>query len=168
MRDGNSQKGFSLIELVIYIAVFSFTLSTTVAFTVLFLRSYGDLKISNNINNSAVVSLERMVREIRSAESVDLVQSILNTDQGRLVINTTDEFGEPLELDFYLSGGSLLLGKNGVYFGMLTRDGVSVDKLLFRVSNNGVSDIVKIEMDLTNNIGEKSKTETFSVSALLR
>ena len=163
-----NHNGFSLIELVIYISIFVLILSIVISFTVVFLRSYGNVEISNTINNSAIVSLERMVREIRFAENINTTLSILNSPQGRLVLNTNDDIGQPLVLDFYLNNGVLELRKDGVYFGALTNKDVFVERLLFRLSNNGVSDIVKIEMDIKSTLGSLSKIETFLASALVR
>ena len=142
-------KGFSLIEMIVYVSILSVVFVIVVNTLLIVSRSYSSIKVSLDINNSATVSMERMIREIRKARSIDLIQSTLNSHPGRLVLNTIDEEGLPLVVDFYLGNDTLKLKEGGVFSGDLT-DGVNVTNLVFRRISNGTSEAIKIEMELSN------------------
>ncbi len=73
--------GFSLIETIVYIALF--VLISTVLVGTLFglLRAYTDLRVNDDLLDSAHVSMERMMREIRDAASIDPA-SVFASDPG--------------------------------------------------------------------------------------
>lgn len=156
-------KGFSLIEMIVYVSILSVIFVIVVNTLLIVSRSYSSIKISLDINNSATVSVERMIREIRKANSVNLAQSTLDSNPGRLVLNTTDDAGLPLIVDFYLEDDTLKLKEGGVFSGDLT-DGVDVTNLVFRSISNGTSEAIKIEMELSNG----SKNKIFYNTAVLR
>src|SRR3989344_2406588 len=114
---GNFRKGFSLVEMLIYIAILALMLSVIMNIIVSTVRSERVIKVLRNVEDSAILSLERIVRETRQAESVNLVSSDLGSNPGKLVL--TDALGSP-RAEFYLSSGRLFLKENGVDVGALT------------------------------------------------
>jgi len=163
-------KGISLIEMIVYVAILSAVFVLVINTLLIVTRSYRSIKLVNDLNNSASISLERLTREIKLANSVNTTLSVLNSTStpGRLVLNTVDEFEAPLVLDFYVDNGLLKLDKNSASFGVLTRDNVLVTGLIFRHTTASTSEAVKIEMELTGTEGDETKVENFYVSAVLR
>jgi type II secretory pathway pseudopilin PulG len=156
-------KGFSLVEMVVYVSILAVVFVIVVNTLLIVSRSYSSIKISLDINNSATVSMERIISEIRKANSVNLVQSTFDSNPGRLVLNTVDNVGLPLIVDFYLEDDTLKLKEGGLFSGDLT-DGVDVTNLVFRRISNDTSEAVKIEMELSNG----SKNKVFYNTAVLR
>jgi prepilin-type N-terminal cleavage/methylation domain-containing protein len=168
MKSLSRQYGFSLIEMLVYVAILATVFILVVNTILVVTGSYSSIKSSNDLNNSALVSLERLVRETRQANSIDLVQSVFGAHPGRLVLNTTDKNNDPLVIDFYIENNQLKIKKNGVLSGALVRDNVIVDNLVFRNLSTTTSSSVKIEMTLSVSEGKVNKTEKFYSSVVLR
>jgi len=160
--------GFTLIEMIVYVAILSAVFILVVNTILIVSRSYSAIKVTSDINSSASISLERLIREIRLASGVDTIQSNLGTHPGRLFLNTVDSLGAPMTLDFYIENNLLKLKKNGVLSGTLVRDNIQVTNLIFRHIELGVSEAVKIEMRIQGTEGKSTKTEDFYGTAVLR
>lgn len=169
LREGEGTKkgGFSLIETIFYVSILTILLLVITESFVSIAVSYRRLKISGNIEVSAAVSLERMMREIRAADSIDAA-SILDASPGKLVLNSTPGGGGTQQIEFSMQSGKLSLVANGVVVGPLTNAGVAVDKVIFRKINNGKAGGVKIEMELSGGSGKIYKSLPFFTSAIIR
>jgi len=169
-RSASPQKvwGFTLMEMIIYVTIVSVIFVLVVNTLLILSRSYKSIKLTNDVNNSATISLERIIREIRFSNSVNTGSSILDTNPGKLVLNTTDVSGSPQTLNFYIEDGILKLDKDTTFFGNLTRDNVEVTNLIFRHINASTSEAIKVEMELTGTEGNATKVESFYTSAVLR
>src|SRR3989344_3225926 len=133
-RRQSSVSGFTLVETLVYIAALVLLLVAVFGLVISLLRAYGAFARSRDLNVSAAVALERMGRDIRAAQSINLAASTLDAHPGRLTLTegaTTTEF--------YLSSGTLHVRESGVEGGALTRPGVSVDTLIFRRLDSGTS-----------------------------
>ena len=164
----HTHRGFTLVEMVVYTAMLVVILLIIVSFIVSFGKAYNVLKSTIHINNSAIVSFERMVREIRLASNVDTAASILDTHPGRLALTTTDASGAPITLEFYINSGALMLRQEGVDVGPLTRSDVTITNLVFRSFSNGRSEAVKVEVTLESVVADTTKVKNFYGSAVLR
>src|SRR4051812_39663825 len=85
----SSKKGFSLIEMLIYIAILTIIFLMIVETIIGFSSSYRTLGAQRIIEHSAMESLERLTRDIRGATSVDVLNSTLGTSPGVLKLTTT-------------------------------------------------------------------------------
>lgn len=169
MKKGYRQlkKGYTLLETVIIITIFSLIIIVVMNMLSIFVSSYRDIKVSNRINSSAMIALDRITREIRIASSVDYINSTFNTHPGRLVLNSSYN-GSPVTIDFYFDNGILKMKRGGVEIGALTRENVAVDNLIFYSSSNSISQIIRTDIDLVANIGATVKTATFYSSTVIR
>jgi len=157
-------KGFSLVETLIYIGLLAMIIASLVGMLVNMSRAYKQIKISRQVQTSAVSALDRIVRDIRNAESVDLTQSSLNTNPGILALNTTDAGNSPQVLKFFISSGVLRMSQGGSDLGPITMSNTIVSNLVFRLMNTGISEAVKIEMTLISG----GKSGNFYATATLR
>jgi len=168
MLNLNKKKGFTLIEMIIYITILSALFILIINTLLLISKSYKSIKLTNDINNSASASLERIIRELRLAQNVNTSLSLLSSSPGKLVLNTTDNLGTPIVLDFYVENDTLKLNEDGVLSGVLIRDNVKVTNLIFRHIISTSSESVKVELTLTGSEGNTTKTENFYSTAVLR
>lgn len=157
------QKGFSLLEMLIYVAILAFLMVTVVATLITMTRSYSILKVSKNLNHAAIVSLERMTREIRGASSVVVGQSTLDASPGRLYLQVGTDTTE-----FYLDAGMLKVNVNGVYQGPLTTADVAINSLIFTLSTTTESEAIKIDLMMESGVNERHKREQFQSTVVLR
>lgn len=90
-----SSSGASLIELVVYVAIFS-ALSVVVVNTLLSLSSsYGRMRALRVITGDAHTALERFVREIRLASDVDGAGSVLDVNPSFITLVTVKSHTDP-------------------------------------------------------------------------
>ncbi|MEI8130384.1 MAG: hypothetical protein WCG55_02670 [bacterium] len=112
-------------------------------------KSYRVMRSTNDLIDSAHVSMERMTREIRGATSIDLTTSVFGTDPGVLKLNTTDSLGVSKTVEFDMTGGALEMVDSS--YGTptdLTGESVAVTSLIFRKITPAHGSAVKVEMTL--------------------
>jgi type II secretory pathway component PulJ len=160
---GGSKQGFSVIEMLVYMAVL---VTVTLAGVLTYLSLSTNLvryETERALSHAAQVSLERMVRDIREATSVNTGLSTLGTSPGVLTLvsgATTTKFS--------LSTGNVLLTRNGVDVGPLTNDNVTVNQLMFTRYTGTSTELIRIALTLSASNKAASTTQTFYSSAVLR
>ena len=159
----SKKAGFSLIESLIYIAIIAIMTALIVNILLSTVKSYNSLKISRNINNSAITSLERIIREIKASDDIDVVNSVFDVNPGKLTVKNATTTSE-----FYLDGSVLKIKENGIDAGALTHNEVFVDNIVFSMADNGTSKGIKIEMTLSSSHQNLSKTKKFYSFGVLR
>ena len=138
--------GFSLIEMVVYVAIAAGILTASVNSISVLMKSFNNARVTSKINNSAEAAMERMTREIRTAYSINPA-SVFGSSPGRLKLDTYDEAGATTTADFYLDNGTLKLSEGGGTANPLTLNGISVSNLIFyQMANSTTSKAVKVEM----------------------
>ncbi len=161
MKTSKLTKGFSLIEMVVYISILVFMLTIIVGVVFSVIRSDRVIKSVRSIANSAVVSLERISREIRLAESVVTGSSILGVHPGKLVLETLDESGATHTVEFGLVNGRLVSTEDGVETGELTEASARVTNLVFSLSTATTSQGVRTEMTIESGTSTHYRVENF-------
>jgi prepilin-type N-terminal cleavage/methylation domain-containing protein len=157
------QQGFTLIEMVIYIsllALFSvFVINSLISMS----RSYTFVRTSHEINTSAYTALERMTREIRESDAVNVGASTFGTSPGQLSLTQSTT-----TLVFKVTNGTLYLQKDGVTEGPLTAKNITVDSLKFYRITASSTEAVRLELGLANGSGIYSDHATFYSTVILR
>lgn len=161
------KKGFSLVEMVIYIAILVMMLAIIIQVLLSIMGSNRIVRAVRNIETSAVTALSRMGREVRRAESIDLVSSTLGTHPGVLSLDGESD-GVAYSVDFYLADGRLRLKENEVDVGALTQASSTVTNLVFSRFSATDTEGVKIQMTIESGTSTAYRIETFYSSILLR
>ncbi|MSU55098.1 MAG: hypothetical protein EXS46_00985 [Candidatus Taylorbacteria bacterium] len=167
-NDVASWRGFSLAEMVIYVGLLAFVMVAMVSMLLGMSRAYDHLKVSRHIQSSAITALDRMVRDIRNAQSVNVLGSTLGTSPGVLTINTTTATGTPQTFQFLVSNGTLRIKMDGADLGPLTLSDVTVGSLIFQQMSTGISQAIKIDLTLSAGSGAAARTAKFYATAILR
>lgn len=157
------KSGFSLIESLIYITILSVTAVLVISIILVIAKSYNNLNTLKSINNSAIVSFERITRDIKTANDVLVIDSIFNTHPGKLVLQvgaTTTEF--------YLNQGILRVKENTVDTGPLTQQKSFIDNLVFRLFDNSNTKAIGIEMTVSTVDKGATTTKSFYTTSTLR
>ncbi len=162
------RRGFSLVEMVVYIGVVSLLTSVLVATLIPLARVYGNLAASRDVNASAYAALDRFVREARAADAVISAESVLGAHPGSITFAKTDSERVATSVRFSLVGGALHVFENDVDVGPLTRASVTVESLVFRYAASGSGKMASVEVTLTGSHGRATKTAPFSAGAVLR
>jgi type II secretory pathway pseudopilin PulG len=159
----SASAGFSLIEALVYLSI---TVVLAGALVTTFLSLNTTLlrnRTERELTHSASVSLERMVRDIREANSVDTGMSTLGSSPGVLELESASGTTR-----FYLSSGALVVNVNGTEIGPLTSDAVTVQGLVFQKYTGSTTDMVRVGLTLSAVSRAASSTRTFYTSAVLR
>lgn len=156
------QKGFSIIELIVYLAVLS-AISILAVGTLLSLsQSYISVIVSRNIHSAAAASLELMGREIRASSNIH-ASSTLGLHPGLLSL---DRSGTTTE--FFLASTTLRVRENGDDIGALTNEDAEVTNLVFYQLDNGTSKGIRIELEITSSARGFTRVERFYDFIVLR
>jgi hypothetical protein len=134
-----------------------------------FVRANRKIKISKNIESSAISVFERITREIHDAKDINMTESIFNTNPGILELSTTDDSGNNRVVKFYVDAEQIIhMSEDGVDIGALTLQNVKATNLNFKLINTPNSKAVKIEMTLQSGANDEVKTNNFYNTAILR
>ena len=167
MTNNKLIKGYSLVEMVIYIAILSIVSILVINTVLSFTKGYRDVMALRMIDHSSIDVMERMTRDIRSATQIDNGNSVFGTNPGVLVLVSTVN-GVSTVTKFYLEKGIIKLDINGSYFGPLTLSNTTVNSLVFTKLDSGISSAVKIDMTVSSTAGGVTKTKTYHSTIVLR
>lgn len=160
-------KGFSLIEMIIYVAIMAMILVVIVNMLSVMILSQKKIKSHRIIEHSVNVAFERMTREIKSAESIDFNESVFGGNPGKLVLNTYNQDGGLKQIEFFIENG-ILKFKDGDLVGPLVDQKSQVANLIFYNLAEGNVRAVRIMMSISAGNGQFQKTETFYTGATIR
>ncbi|MES2953329.1 MAG: hypothetical protein V4674_02115 [Patescibacteria group bacterium] len=156
-------RGYTTMELVVYLALFIvLSLFLTQALSTM-ARSFLALRLNQSVTASASDILERMVRDMRLASSIDTAQTIFDASPGKLVLQagaTTTEYA--------LLDGAITLRENGISTGQISNPGVVVSSLVFRKASSTSALSVRAEFSLYDKRAASTTKRTFYGTALLR
>ena len=162
------RKGFTLIEMVIYIAFVSTFSVLALNGVLLATKVFSDFRITRNLNNTAEVILDRVVREVRQAYDVDQVESSFGAHPGKLTLKTIDPSDIDTTIEFYLDNGNVKVKEGGVDSGFLGSRDVMVDIFVFDLITNSNTKAVRTRLQLTAQRGSLQKIKTFYATTILR
>ncbi len=163
-----TKRGFTLIESIIYAALASLLVIT--CFTLLFnmMRVYANFRSARTLTHSATVGLDRILREIKQASSVDTANSTFNASPGRLKLNTTDSSGNPTTIDFYVRGNVIVAQNGSGVVATTTDEALQITNLIFRNHPTTNSEAVSIELTLTDSRPATARSAKFYGTGVLR
>lgn len=160
--------GYSVVEILVYLAIFA-SLSILVINSFITVLSTFDMTRSNrDLLESGATAMERISREIRQSESIDIANSTLGSSPGVLQLNSTDSGGSPIVIRFTTSNGALNLYEAGALIGNLLGQNISVTNLVFRriITTNG--EAIKVELTIQDTSGKSPRSENFYNTIILR
>ncbi|MBU0975447.1 MAG: type II secretion system protein [Patescibacteria group bacterium] len=81
-----SEKGFTLIEIVIYIGIVAAVLSTVILFLVNIIEGISKSVAIQEVQHNIRFSMAKIKLDVQEADSLDFASSVLDNDDGKLVI----------------------------------------------------------------------------------
>ena len=160
-----SKKGFTLIELVIYTAVFVIIATLLTSFVFNLIGVQAKIRISKEVLENSQRAMEIMLWEIRHAQNVYASTSLFDAHPGQLSLETsqntpTDE--ETTYLDFYLDENDrLCLKREGAEDRVLVSENIKINNLVFNYLTASSTKSVRIELSAVYN----SPTEKITYQA---
>jgi len=161
------QRGFTLVELLIYMSILAVVTILVVSTIVITMRAFGRMKVARVVDDSAKSAIERMVNEIRYASST---AGTFNTHPGSLTLSTTDRTsGLPTTIEFSYNSGALRIKEGAGSYQNLTPTNAEVTNLVFRsITASTTSKAIKIEMTIKAQNGTYEKVSNFYDTVILR
>jgi Tfp pilus assembly protein PilW len=157
-----------MIEMIVYLAIFA-TLSILVINSfIVMTSSFSASRTNRDLMESGSTAMERIVREVRQASSIDTSNSVLASSPGTLQLNSTDTNGNVVLIKFMAESGDLNLYQGGALSGNLLGSQISVTNLVFRRIATTQGEGVKIEMTLQDTRTQALRTENFYDTVILR
>jgi type II secretory pathway component PulJ len=147
----NSQNGYSLMELVVYIALFAMLSIVMTRSLITVMRTYASAKTYRTLQTNGELVMERVAREIREATTI--TSATYDSSPGALALSGIDSTSAVHTASFSVSSGVIQINDNGTTTALSTSD-VTVSSLIFRhMTTAGGGHAIKIELTLTTNRG---------------
>ncbi len=165
-----TDKGFTLMEALIYVAIIALLTVVVVNTAMVMTVTSAKARLKQNILGEGGVSLERLVREIRLADSVDVSGSTFGVHPGVLKLNTiigaSDETSTTRE--FYLTGNTLMM-KEGSDDAVPFTENINITRLVFyHIDTATTSKAITIEMTAEDTVRKLTESRTFYTTSVLR
>lgn len=162
------ESGYTIIELLVYIAVLAFMMMIIVSSLIGISQVYRQVRIVEVLNSNANTAVETIAREIRTAISVDTGASTLDSASGVLKLNSRTLAGDTKTVTFSLSSGRVEMSENAVSLGPITSVNATVSELYFEHIDTGVSEAVKYYATVNVGSGDYARSETFYNTIVLK
>jgi len=136
-----NDNGFSLIEMLIYVALVATIISSVVFFGIWIIRVSVKSRINSDVMGNARSAMETMAYEIKKSQSVYAPTSVFDSNPGQLSLEQTNAAGSDESssfIDFFICGQSLCLKREKANPIILTNNSVRVTSLLFSQRLNSI------------------------------
>ena len=146
----SNKKGFTLIEILVYASLLALLIVLMANAVASLSHIIGEAKTERALRSSAEAALERITREIRFADTVNMGLSVLNTNPGTLVLTSINPFTETAQtITISVTGNRVTIQKDANPVEYLTSDNTTVTNLIFRrIVNGTVSESIRAELTI--------------------
>ena len=164
----DNKKGFTLIEMLIYIALVG--MISVVLFGILFfiIRANNKIIALSRVNSNAYSTMERMTYEIINSQYIYIPTSnfvnynydLSAEDQLSLATEIGSSSNEDINyIDFYLDNNALFIKEEGSDPIALSSSDVQITKLEFSYFRNGERESIQIDISIKANNSSLSDSE---------
>lgn len=168
-----NKRGFALVELLVYIAIFVILILSVTLFAIAFIKTTAKNRIKKEVSLGAYSAMKSMVYEIKRANSVYAPTSIFGIDPGQLSLETSQELpnGEEITyLDFYLDNDNrLYIKRENQEPQLLISENLKVASLEFEyLASSSESVHVDLTLEYDTTVSEYQYSYNLSSSASIR
>jgi hypothetical protein len=156
--------GFSIIEIIIYLAIFTTMSIIVINSFITILSSFSAIRTNQDLLEGGSVSMDRISHEIRQAKNIDIV----NSTSEILQLNSTDTSGNSAVIKLAKVGNALNLYEDGNLVGNLLPQNILLNSISFDRISTTNSEGIKIKIVLQDSRSKIGKTENFYNTIILR
>jgi len=161
----NHQSGFTLFELLVYVAIVSVVIVSAVYFTIDIINASQKSRAFQEVQQNARLAMSRMLQAVQEADDVNTGQSNFDSNPGLLSLAMDDSARNPTI--FRVASNALQISQGTGDFIDLTSDKVIVTNLVF--TNLSVIDRTKnIKITITVEHINPDNTKAFEASVTLQ
>jgi hypothetical protein len=150
--DIKNKKGTTLLETLIYLALFGIIVSLVSVAMNQMLNLYSYVRIRGGASEYAQQAISLITMEIKNASGIYTPTSIFGIDSGQLSLETTNKHpaGEVSTfVDFYLDNGRLFIKREGATPELVIGDRFRTSKFMItNLNQNSTSSALRIELDI--------------------
>ena len=158
------QRGFTMVEMLVYLAIFTVVSTASVGFLISLDEFVGQYKLETALYRSGTNVMEQILLSIRQADEVDLLNSTFNLPAtGKLTVEHSAS-----STAFVLNAGALDWTVDGVDLGDMTMDEVVVDGFSVYHYPLTKGEFVRVKLSLTATVGTVTKSITLYGGAVVR
>lgn len=157
------QRGFSLVEMLVYIALLVVVTTAALALLLNFTDAFTRYRAEKILVRQLHEATERMVYDIQNAAAVNTVGSTFDVSPGTLML---DRVGS--SVTYTLSSGAITVAEDANPAVVQTSDAVTVSDLTFSHLTNARTEMVRVSVTGSVTVGDYTATETFETSAVIR
>ncbi|MDP2683418.1 MAG: hypothetical protein Q8P20_00010 [bacterium] len=156
-------KGYTFIELIIYISIVSVSVLVFTGFIVNITKASARTEANLNTQYNAKFVMNKITNQVRKASSYYVApDSIFNNDQGKITLKMLNDEGNYDDLSFYLQNDMVFMKKNAGAGEIISDDDINFTKLRF--DNDGA--ILSINLTAQNKLNSDKIIELYSSSSV--
>jgi len=138
-----NKKGYSMVELMIYLALL-ITVSVLVVDNIISLfKNYSIVKSNQEIEYNAINILDKLTRDTRRSKNVILNQSSFEIPQGAVALNTASN-----TIKFYLEDNKIKYMQDGNFVDNLSTKSVTVNNFKIYYISSTSTEAIRVELGL--------------------
>lgn len=162
------QKGFTLIELVVYAAGLTILTAVMVLIIMQFYTLYKEIIAVPRADRTGLLIVDRITKEIRSGDQLDTLNSFFNTTQGVIEFDVLQDDDSILDKRFYVEDGIVKYSEEGGEGQALTPRDLYVSNFNFTFVPTSVSQAVKFDIELQFMTRNGTETKAYTGFSILR
>lgn len=144
-----NQKAMSLVEVLVYMSLLIVLLAAIINSILVLTTHYRAVKSTREIEDSGIAVLDRMTRDIRSADDILTDNSVFGVSPGTLTIVSRDAAtGYSTTTVFRVENEKVVVYENGVLVGPLSKQSVAIVGFTLRLVDTANADAIKIELSM--------------------
>ncbi len=166
-KDTSKEKGFTLIELVVYVSGLVILMAVMVAIIFQFYVLYKEIIAIPRADRAGLLIVDRLTKEIRSGDQIDTINSIFNSTDGVIEFDVEDS-GTTQSRRFYVDDGIIKYSENGANGVSLSPKDLYVSNFYFTFVPTSVSQAVKFNLELQFMTRNGTETKAYTGFSILR
>jgi len=166
-RIQNKTAGFTLVELLVYVAGLLALGTVMIVLIVQFYTLYREIIAVPRADRAGLSLIDRITKEIRSADQIDLIESQFGTTAGVLNVDSLTN-GVTTEKIFYVENGIVKYQEGSDDPINLSPKDLHVSNFNFTLVSTPVSEAVRFNLELEFNARNATETKSYTGFAILR
>lgn len=167
IKTDSKQKGFTLLELLLYVSGLLILGTVIIMLIVQFYSLYKEIVAAPRADRTALLIIDRITKEIRSADQINISESQFNTTSGVLDISTIEN-STTTDKKFFIQNGVAFYQKNNESPEELSSDDFVVSNFNFNYVQTSVSEAIKFNLELQYQAQNATRTKSYTGFAILR
>lgn len=167
MRTNTTQKGFTLLELLIYVAGMLALGAVMIVLIVQFYGLYKEIVSIPRSDRAALLVIDRLTKDLRAGDDIDSIESDFLTPNGAIEFASLDN-GDTTTKRYFLENGVVKYQENGGPEQVITPKDLYVSNFNLALVATDVSKAVRISMEIQFQANGGTTTKAYSGFAILR